>query len=146
MKVILLKDVKKQGKKDDVIDVSDGYANNFLIKGGLAVPYTKKSSERLSTEITDRNDKEDALVADLNKIKDKLQNKEYKFVVSTGKDDRVFGSVSTKQLSDRFKELGYSIDKKCFKCDHQIASLGSHNIVIELHKRVNFEIKVVLIK
>lgn len=146
MKVILLKDVKKQGKKDDVIDVSDGYANNFLIKGGLAVPYTKKSSERLSTEITDRNDKEDAIVADLNKIKDKISNKEYKFTVSTGKDDRVFGSVSTKQLSDRFKELGYNIDKKCFKCDHQISSLGTHNVVVELHKRVNFEIKVVLIK
>ena len=68
MKVILLSDVKGKGKKDSVINVSDGYANNYLIKNNLAVPYTKRSCEILSEELDERQKNEDALVASLNEI------------------------------------------------------------------------------
>ena len=69
MKVILLKDVKKQGKKDDIIEVSDGYANNFLIKNGLAIRYTAGSKNKLNYEISERQKEEDAIVAELEKVK-----------------------------------------------------------------------------
>lgn len=144
MKVILLKDVKKQGKKDEVIEVSDGYANNFLIKNKLAVVYTSRSSEILNTEITNRNDLEDALVASLLEIKKKLENKNINFKVQTGKDDKVFGVISTKQISDKLSEKGHKIDKKCIKLDHTISSLGSHKVTIQLHKKVIFDVIVVL--
>ena len=62
MKVILLQDVKKQGKKDDIINVSDGYAHNFLIKNGLAVPYTETSKNVLDKQIQKRNDDEEKLI------------------------------------------------------------------------------------
>ena len=75
MKVILLKDVKNQGKKDSVIDVSDGYANNYLIKNNLAVPYTKKSKEILDKEIDVRVKTEEKLVEQFNEIKNKLNDK-----------------------------------------------------------------------
>ena len=66
--------------------------------------------------------------------------------MKTGKDDKVFGMVSTKQISDELKKMGFAIDKKCIKIDYPIDSLGSHFITIELHKRVIFQIKVVLKK
>lgn len=146
MKVILLQDVKGQGKKDQVIDVSDGYANNFLIKKGLAVLYTKRSNEILEKTLDERKQKEDELVAKYNLIKKNLENKELLFKVSTGKEDKVFGSVSTKQISEKIKEKGFNIDKKSIKIDGIIDSLGTHNVEIVLHKKVKFNVKVVLVK
>lgn len=146
MKVILLKDVKNQGKKDDIITVSDGYANNYLIKNKLAVMYTKTSKNVLDSEIKERNDLEDKLVCDLTKIKDKLNNKEFKFKVSTGKEDKVFGSISSKQIHEELKKLGYDIDKKNIKIETPLDTLGVHEVKIELHKKVKFVIKVILVK
>ncbi len=146
MKVILLKDVKNQGKKDDIITVSDGYANNYLIKNKLAVMYTKTSKNVLDSEIKERNDLEDKLVSDLTKIKDKLNNKEIMFKVSTGKEDKVFGSISSKQIHEELKKLGYDIDKKNIKIETPLDTLGVHEVKIELHKKVKFIIKVILVK
>lgn len=146
MKVILLQDVKKQGKKDDIINVSDGYAHNFLFKNNLAVPYTETSKNVLDKQIQKRNDDEDKLVASLNEIRNKLENKELKFKVKTGKQDQVFGTISTKQISDELKKQGFDIDKKKIKTITNIDTLGVHNVEIELHKKVKFEIKVVLTK
>ena len=146
MRVILLQDVKKQGKKDDIINVSDGYAHNFLFKNNLAVPYTETSKNVLDKQIQKRNDDEDKLVASLNEIRNKLENKELKFKVKTGKQDQVFGTISTKQISDELKKQGFDIDKKKIKTTTNIDTLGVHNVEIELHKKVKFEIKVVLTK
>ena len=146
MKVILLKDVKNQGKKDDIITVSDGYANNYLIKNKLAVMYTKTSKNVLDSEIKERNDLEDKLVCDLTKIKDKLKDKEIKFKVSTGKEDKVFGSISSKQIHEELKKLGYNIDKKNIKIETPLDTLGVHEVKIELHKKVKFIIEVILVK
>jgi len=146
MKVILLQDVKKQGKKDDIINVSDGYAHNFLIKNGLAVPYTETSKNVLDKQIQKRNDDEEKLVESLNEIKKKLENKKLEFKVKTGKQDQVFGTISTKQISDKLKELGFDIDKKKISSTSPIDTLGTHVVDIELHKRVKFTINVNLVK
>ena len=74
MKVILLKDVKKQGKKDQIIEVSDGYAQNFLIKNGLAVKYTPASKNILDNQISKRNADEEALIEKCKEIKAKIEN------------------------------------------------------------------------
>lgn len=146
MKVILLQDVKKQGKKDDIINVSDGYANNYLIKNNLAVAYTEKSKQVLDSQIKKRQDDEDELVSKLNEIKNKLEGKQIEFKVKTGNKDQVFGMISTKQISDKLKEMGYDIDKKKIIPTSNIDVLGVHIVNIELHKRVKFKINVLLTK
>lgn len=146
MKVILLKDVKSQGRKDDIINVSDGYANNYLIKNKLAVAYTDTSKKILDKQIQIRNDEEAKIVANLTEIKNKLNDKIIEFRVKTGKDDRVFGTVSLKQISDKINELGYDIDKKCILIDTPLSSLGTYKVKIKLHKKVEFNINIKLIK
>lgn len=146
MKVILLKDVKSQGRKDDIINVSDGYANNYLIKNNLAVAYTETSKKILDKQIQIRNDEEAKIVANLTEIKNKLNDKIIEFKVKTGKDDRVFGTVSSKQISDKINELGYDIDKKCILIDTPLSSLGTYKVKIKLHKKVEFIINIKLVK
>lgn len=143
MKVIFLKDVKKQAKKDEIKDVKDGYAT-YLISSGLAVAYTKGSEKVLKKEIKDRQDKEDELVSDYNKIKSKLENTSIKFKVKTGLNGKVFGSVSTKQISEELSKMGYDIDKKKIVIDTDMNTLGTHIITINLHKRVSFKMNIVL--
>lgn len=146
MKVIFIKDVKSKGKKGEIKEVSDGYAQNFLIKNGYAVMYTKRSKEVLDLQNKDKEEKEQKLIDDYNKIKNELKDKVITFKVKTGKDDQVFGSVSTKQISKELENLGYNIDKKKIFIEHQISSLGFHDVKIVLHKKVDFIIKINLIK
>ena len=146
MKAILLQDVKKQGKKDDIIDVSDGYAKNFLIKNKLAVPASTKAKEVLQDQKDKRAHEEELFIEECNKIKNKLIKEKIEFTVKTGKDEKVFGSISVKQIHSKLQELGYKIDKKCIHITTPIVSLGTTQVEIELHKKVKFNINIHLKK
>ncbi|MBR6073583.1 MAG: 50S ribosomal protein L9 [Bacilli bacterium] len=142
MKVILLQDVKKQGKKDEIINVSDGYANNFLIAKGLAVPYNEANKKQLERTINKREQAEENLIEEMTLLKNKLEKTSIKFKVKTGKDGRMFGTITSKQICDELKNKGFDIDKKKISCDHTIESLGTHVVNIELHKKVVAKINV----
>ena len=146
MKVIFIKDVKGQGKKDEIKEVKDGYAMNYLIKNKYAVPYTETSNKRLNDEIKERKIQEEKDIEEANKIKEKLKKEKISFKVETGKEDRVFGSISSKQIKDELDKLGYKIDKKKIILDTPISSLGHHFVKIELHKKVVAELEIVLNK
>ena len=144
MKVIFIKDLKKQGKVDEIKEVSDGYATNFLIKNGYAVKYTKTSNERLNDDIKARNLKEEKDIKEANEIKSKLAKENIIFIVKTGKDGKVFGNISTKQINEKLIELGYKIDKKKIILDTSLNTLGTHYVKIILHKKVEANLKVTL--
>lgn len=144
MKVIFIKDLKKQGKVNEIKEVSDGYATNFLIKNGYAVKYTKTSNEILNTNLKNKAIEEEKNIESANKLKKELEKLELSFNVKSGKDGRTFGTISTKQISEKLNELGYKIDKKQIKEDLPLNVLGTHYVTIDLHKKVECKLKVVL--
>ena len=143
MKVIFIEDVIKQGKKGEIKEVSDGYAKNFLIKNKLAVMYTQGSVNKLNTENKEKAEKEKELVKEAEATKEKLLKENLVFEVPTGKEGKIFGSVSSKQIHEKLVKLGYNIDKKKIKVNSEMF-LGGNNITIELHKNVICELKITL--
>ena len=146
MKVIFTKDVKGQGKAGDIKEVKDGYAQNFLIRNGYAVAYTQRSKEILDISNKNKADAEAAEIKKCEKIKNELKDRVLTFKVKTGKQDQVFGTVSTKQISTELDKLGYKIDKKKIILDEPISSLGYHEVKINLHKKVQGVVTIELIK
>ena len=140
MQVIFLKDLKGQGKKGDIKEVSDGYAINFLIKKGYALKKTEGSLNKLKTEIKenqelDQKNREIAL-----KDKEKLEKITLEFLVKE-KNGRMFGSISSKQIKDELDKLGYKVDKKQIMTEN-INTLGIHLVEIVLYKEIKATIKV----
>ena len=142
MKVILIENVKGTGKKDEIKEVKDGFGN-FLIKNKKAVLYSSKSNEVLNKELTDRKIKEDAHLEDCKKIKDSLEKLNITFNVKTGDNGKVFGSISSKQICEELKKVGYEIDKKIINASN-INTLGTHIVEINLHKNVTAKLNVSL--
>ena len=145
MRVILLKDVKKQGKKDDIIEVKDGYGT-YLINNKLAVLETKGSSKVLNKQKEEAALEESLLFKECEDIKNKLQKTTLNFKVNTGKNGQVFGQISTKQISDELKKKGFDIDKRKIKLDVPINTLGTTNVKVILHKKVDAILKIHLQK
>ncbi len=145
MRVILLEDVKKQGKKDDIINVKDGYGL-YLINNKKAVLETKESSKVLMKQTQTRALEETLLIKECEEVKKKLEKMVIKFKVKTGKNDQVFGQISSKQIAEELVKKGIDIDKKKIKIDVPINSLGITNVKINLHKKVEANLKVELHK
>lgn len=145
MKIILIEDVKKQGKKGDILNVRDGYGT-FLINNGSAVLATTNSVDRLDRENKEKEKLELENIKRCEELKKKIEKISISFKVKTGESDRVFGSISPKQIVEELKNKGYEIDKKQIKIDGSISSLGFHNVDIELHKKVVAKLKIELKK
>lgn len=145
MKIILLKDVKKQGKSGDILNVKDGYGT-FLINKGDAVLATTNSVDRLDRENKEKEKQELAFIKKCEELKKKIEKLTITFKVKTGDQDRVFGSISPKQIVEELKGKGYEIDKKQININGTISSLGFHNVDIILHKKVVAKLKIELKK
>ncbi len=146
MKVIFIKDLRGQGKRGEIKEVKDGYADNYLIKNG----YAKKLTEQNYNDYLETKKEEKELDAKLRKeaekLKEDLTKVELVFKVKTGAQDKVFGSVSTKQIKEELEKYKVNIDKKQIMLDEGLSSLGYHNVNIELYKEIIGVVKVKLEK
>ena len=142
MKVIFLKDVKGQGKKNEIKEVKDGYAQNFLIKNKYAVAATDTNLKQVGRQVAEQALEENLKIKELQAVKEKLEKEKFVFKVQTGKSEMMFGQISSKQIKKSLDEKGYTVSKTQIKMDHPITSLGMHEVVLELHKQVSATIKV----
>ena len=145
MKVILLQDVKSLGKKDEIVDVSDGYARNFIFKKNLGREATPKNLNDL--KLKQQNDKKVAKenLETAKAFAAEIAGKSVTVAIKAGTDGRVFGSVSTKEIAAAAKEqLDYTLDKKKMQLKEPIKTLGTHIVPIRLHPDVTAELKVIV--
>ena len=137
MKVILLADVKKLGKKDQTIEVSDGYAVNFLFPRHLAVQVTKKSVEVLENQQEARRENDAKMKAEAEQLAKKLDAITLVFKVKTGREGKLFGAISLKQVAEELqKQFSIEIDKRKFVDKGPLDELGFHHLGVELYKGV----------
>ncbi|MBP3890832.1 MAG: 50S ribosomal protein L9 [Solobacterium sp.] len=136
MKVILKSDVKKVGKKGEIVEVADGYARNFLIARGLAVASTEKSLEILAEEKEIEKEEDAKHKAEAEALAKQLETKIFDFHVNSGAEGRVFGSVSTKQIVEALAKEGIKVDKRKILDTAPIVSLGVTKVRVELYKGV----------
>ena len=143
MKVILLADVKKLGKKDQTIEVSDGYANNFLFPRRLAVQVTKKSVEVLENQQEERRENDAKAKAAAQELAKRLETTSLTFKVKTGREGKLFGAISLKQVAEELnKQYSIDIDKRKFLDKGPLDELGYHHLKVELYKGVVGQIHV----
>ena len=147
LKVILKENIKGVGKKDEIIEVKDGYANNFLFAQNKAVPATEENIKKLQNK-AEKNKKDHAKeVKKAEEIKGKINNKEIVLAVKAGENGKVFGSIGSKEIVDEVKKVfGLTIDKKKIDGENsRMKELGVHDVEVKLHSEVKAILKVKLI-
>ena len=135
MKVILLQDVKKLGKKGETITVADGYGANFLIPKGLAVASTEGSQRQLARDNEEEAKRQKRLFEEAKVLAERLKSINVEFAVKVGKDGKMFGSISPKEIAEGLeRQWGIIIDKRKFIDKYPANALGYTRLKIELYK------------
>ncbi len=144
LEVILLKDIKGKGKKEDVIKVSSGYGN-FLIKSKSAKLATDGNVKHLNEEQERRALEEQKHLEEMESLKSKIEKQMLEFQLKSGNDGRIFGSINSKQIAEQmFKQCGINVDKKKIDLKENIKNIGQFSASIKLHKKVSAKIKIVV--
>lgn len=143
MEVILLQDVKKLGKKGEMVKVSDGYAHNYIIPHKLGVEATNAAkNDMMLKKKADTKRKEEELQA-ARDLAESIKEKKVTVSIKVGEGGRIFGSVTSKEIAKAAKDqLGLELDKKKIVLSEPIKSLGNHVLTIKLHPKVNGELTV----
>ena len=147
MKIILLQDVKSLGKKGEIVNVSDGYARNMILPKKLGVEANSKNMNdlKLQNQHAEKVAQENLEAA--KKLAEEIATKQVQVKIKTGEGGKIFGSVSTKEISAAAKEqLDLELDKKKMQLPDGLKSLGVHEVPIKLHPKVTATLKVKVIE
>lgn len=145
MKVILLQDVKGSGKKDQMIEVSDGYARNFLIPKKLAIPADAKAINEMKNKEASKLHKIETEKAEARAIADQLSKITVKITCTAGSDGRLYGSVTSKDIADNLeKNYKVTIDKRKIMLNDPIKAFGTYTVDVKLYTEIIGKINVVV--
>ena len=147
MELILKEDVQNLGFKDEIVNVKNGYGRNFLIPQGKAIIATESARKVLAENLKQREFKNKKIVDDATKISKKLDKLELKISAKSGKDGKLFGSISNTDLNSEFTKAGFDFDKKIIKIQGGIIKrLGTYSATIRLHRDVINDISFEVVK
>jgi large subunit ribosomal protein L9 len=145
MKIILTQDVKKVGKKGELLEVKDGYARNALFPKGLAIEANAVNLNQRKLEQRSEDKKKQNELDTAKAIEAKLKDKEIKILVKTGESGKIFGSVTSKEIAETIKkQFDIDIDKKKIQLKEAIKALGSQKVAIKLHPEVMAQVTIVI--
>lgn len=143
MKVILKADIKGVGKKDEIINASDGYARNFLFPKNLAVEANSENMSKLKAQKDANQFRKDTEKEDAKKVAEKLTKIMVRIQVKAGENGKIFGGVSAKDIAENLeKQHNIKIDKKKIDLKETIKTLGVHNVDVKLFENVSGKIKI----
>jgi large subunit ribosomal protein L9 len=146
MKVILLEDVERLGRRGAVLNVANGYGRNFLIPRKLAVPATAanmKFAEVQNKKVQVQEAKEEKSASEL---KSELEKVSITIPMKSGESDVLFGSVTSANIAEALEKEGYTIDKRRIELEEPIKRLGDYHVSVKLHRNVAAEVKVSVVK
>ena len=147
MKVILTQDVKGQGKKGELINASDGYARNYLLPKKLAIEATPKAMTELRNAETSRRIQDEKERAKAKEIAAKLEASVVKINRSCGADEKMYGSVTTKEIAEALSaQFGIEIDRRKLQLDDPIKSYGTYSIPVKLYGDISGKVNLVVSK
>lgn len=147
MKVILLQDVKSLGKKDEIVNVSDGYARNFVLPKKLGIEATPKNLNELKLKKANEDKVAAEKLAAAKELAEKMDKESITLSIKVGEGGRTFGSISSKEIAEAMKsQLGYDIDKKKIIMKDAIKNIGSFTVGIKLHTSVTAEMAVKVVE
>ena len=144
MKVLLLQDVKGQGKKGEVINVSDGYANNFLLKKGLGVVATADKINSVDIHNKAVEKQKAAEKAKAQEDANKLKGQTVKIVASTGAQGKMYGSITNKEIAEELAKMGFPVDKKQVVLKDPIRQTGNYTVTVKMYSEISTTINVVV--
>jgi len=143
IKVILKETIKGIGKRDEIVEVKDGYANNFLLNTNKAILATPENINKLKARNEKIKKNHDKDVKNANELKEQLASKEIVLKVKAGENNKVFGSIGAKEIVEALKEqLNITIDKKKVSASAKLKEIGVHNVELKLHSEVKAVLKV----
>ncbi len=146
MKVILLSDIKGVGKKDEVINASDGYARNYLLPKKLAVEANAENMNKLNNKKEAASYRKDVEKQNAEALAKKLKGIMLKIKVKAGENGKIFGGVTAKEISDNLKsQYNFVVDKKKIELKETIKTLGSFSVPIKLFERITADLRVEVI-
>lgn len=145
MKVVLLKDLKGAGKKDELVEVSDGYARNYLFPRGIAAPATASAVNEVEAKNKAKQHRAEQELEQAREQANKIDKKQIKITAKAGEGGRLFGSVTAKEIAAAVeRQLGVEVDKRKIALASDIKAFGSYDVQIKVHAGVVADVTVVV--
>jgi len=146
MEVVLMKDYSELGKAMDVVLVKDGYARNYLIPQGIAVPASEGNKKKVAEAKRIAEVREEKKFVEARELAKKIEQVPCTIPVKVGEEEKIFGSVTAQEISDFLKKEGFEVEKRQVELDEPIKQLGVYNIRITLYKDISARLKVWVVK